>query len=54
MIHYGKSLDGDLQIIVNEEHIEALRQVILSASLEQRRIFYGLKHYIEENFQENI
>ena len=51
MIHYGKTQQDELQIIVTGEgDIESLRQMIMSSSLQERRAFYGLKHYIEDNF----
>lgn len=53
MIHYGKTTGGDLQIIINEEHVDSVRRLILSASLQERREFYGLKDYIEKNFKNN-
>lgn len=53
MVHYGKTQSDELQIIVSDDDIEALRQTILSASLEERRVFFGLKKYIEDNFTEN-
>ena len=51
MVHYGKTQQDELQIIVTGEgDIESLRQMIMSSSLQERRTFYGLKHYIEDNF----
>lgn len=50
MVHYGKTQSDELQIIISDTDIEALRQTILSASLEERRVFFGLKKYIEDNF----
>lgn len=50
MVHYGKTPTDELQIIISDDDIESLRQMILSASLQERRVFFGLKHYIEENF----
>ena len=52
MIHYGKTINGDLQIIVNEESIKEMLNIILSAPLMERRTFYGLKRYIEDNYKE--
>ena len=55
MVHYGKTNYGkrqtdELQIIVSDDDIESLRQMILTASLQERRKFFGLRKYIEENF----
>jgi len=50
MVHYGKTQPDELQIIVTGQDIEALRRTILSANLTERRVFFGLKHYIEEKF----
>ena len=50
MVHFGKTND-ELLIIVSGGDIESLRQIILSAPLEERRIFYQLKQYIEDNFK---
>lgn len=48
--HYGKRQTDELHIIVTGQDIESLRRIILSANLTERRVFFGLKHYIEENF----
>ena len=50
MVHYGKTQPDELHIIVTGQDIEALRRTILSANLTERRIFFGLRKYIEENF----
>ena len=51
MVHFGKTQQDELQIIVTgKDDIESLRQMILSSSLQERRAFYGLKQYIEDNF----
>lgn len=52
MIHFGKTQNDELQIIVNGGDIEAMRRIIMQAGLEERRNFYGLKQYIEDNFKE--
>ena len=51
MVHFGKTRPDELQIIVSGEDIESLRQLILGSSLMERRKFFGLKQYIEENFK---
>lgn len=50
MVHYGKTQTDELQIIISDDDIESLRQLILGASLMERRKFFGLRKYIEENF----
>lgn len=50
MVHYGKTQSDELQIIVSGDDVESLRQTILSACLEERRAFFGLKKYIEDNY----
>ena len=50
MVHYGKTQTDELHIIISDDDIESLRQMIITASLQERRRFIGLRHYIEENF----
>ena len=52
MIHFGKTKDDELQIVVNGGDIAAMRHIIMQAGLEERRNFYNLKQYIEDNFKE--
>ena len=54
MVHFGKTQDDELQIIVTGQDIEALRRMIVSSSLMERRTFYGLKEYIETEYNEII
>ena len=54
MVHYGKTQPDELQIIVTGQDVESLRRTILSANLTERRVFFGVKHYIEEEFKEII
>jgi len=54
MVHFGKKQDDELQIIVTGQDIEALRRMIVSASLMERRTFYGLKEYIETEYKDII
>lgn len=54
MVHFGKKQDDELQIIVTGQDIEALRRMIVSSSLMERRTFYGLKEYIETEFKNVI
>jgi len=54
MVHFGKTQDDELQIIVTGEDIESLRCMIVSSSLMERRTFYGLKEYIETEYKNII
>lgn len=54
MVHFGKTQDDELQIVVIGEDIESLRRMIVSSSLMERRTFYGLKEYIETEYKDVI
>ena len=54
MVHFGKTQDDELQIIVTGQDIESLRRMIVWSSLMERRTFYGLKEYIETEYKEII
>lgn len=54
MIHYGKELSGDLMIRLTPDEVNEVYQMILSAGLQQRRSFCGLKAYIEDNYRDRI
>lgn len=55
MIHYGKEpKTGDLNIIVPPDEVKEIYELINSTTLLQRRTFYGLKAYIEDNYKEQI
>lgn len=54
MVHFGKTQDGELQIIVTDQDIESMRRMIVSSSLMERRTFYGLKEYIETEYKDVI
>lgn len=54
MIHYGKNLDGELEIRVSEEDVAELWSAIDHAVLPQRRTFHGLKDYIEKQFGDEL
>ena len=54
MVHYGKEPTGELLIRLSPEEMKDIYQMLLSAQLPQRRTFYGLKAYIEENYREQI
>lgn len=54
MVHFGKKQDDELQIIVTGQDIESLRRMIVSSSLMERRMFYGLKEYIETEYKDVI
>lgn len=54
MVHFGKTQDDELQIIVTGQDIESMRRMIVSSSLMERRTFYGLKEYMETEFKDII
>lgn len=54
MIHYGKTPQGELQLILTGEDVAHLHTMITGEGLEQRRVFHGLKTYIEDNYKEQI
>ena len=55
MIHYGKEpQSGDLNIIVPPGEVKEIYELINSTTLLQRRTFYGLKAYIEDNYKEQL
>jgi len=55
MIHYGKEPQtGDLNIIVPPDEVSEVYKLINSTTLLQRRTFYGLKAYIEDEYKEQI
>ena len=54
MVHFGKTQDDELQIIVTGQDIESLRRIIVSSSPMERRTFYGLKEYIETEYKDII
>jgi hypothetical protein len=54
MIHFGKNPQGDLEIKATGGDVAEVYELICHADLRQRRTFYPLKHYIEENFKDSI
>ena len=55
MIHYGKEpKTGNLNIIVSPDEVKEIYELINSADLLQRRTFYGLKAYIEDEYKEQL
>jgi len=54
MIHYGKTLQGELQLMLTGEDVAHLHTMITGAGLEQRRVFYGLKAYIEDEYKNEL
>jgi hypothetical protein len=54
MVHFGKTQDDELQIIVTGQDVETLRRMIVSSSLMERRTFYDLKEYIETEYKDII
>ena len=54
MIHYGKEPTGELLIRVSADEVKEVCDVLMSAGLQQRRTFYGLKRYIEDEYREQL
>ena len=54
MVHYGKEPTGELLIRVSSDEVNDVYQTLLGVGLLQRRTFYGLKAYIEDNYKEQI
>lgn len=54
MIHYGKSPEGNLHIIISPDEVKEIYEIIQSAGLQQRRTFNGLKEYITLVFADEI
>lgn len=54
MIHYWKTPQGKLQLMLTGEDIAHLHTMITGAGIEQRRVFYGLKTYIEDYYKPQI
>ena len=55
MVHYGKEPQtGDLSIIVSPDEVKEIYELINSTTLLQRRTFYGLKAYIEDEYKPQI
>jgi len=54
MIHFGKNPQGELELKATDGDVAEVYALICQADLRQRRTFYALKHYIEENFKDSI
>lgn len=54
MIHYGKHQNGELEIRIPSDEVAELWRVIDTAALLQRRTFYALRAYIEEQFNDEL
>lgn len=54
MFHYGKTPEGDLELMLSGENIAIAYRVLCSASLIERRDVHALKTYIEQNFPDEI
>lgn len=54
MIHYGKTPQGELQLMLTGEDVAHLHTMITGTGLEQRRVFYGLKAYIEDEYKDQL
>ena len=54
MIHFGKTPQGDLEIIASPDEVGELYGLFESAGLLQRRTFNGLKEYIGKEFADEL
>ena len=54
MIHYGKTPQGDLEMMVSADDVGEIYSVLGSAGLLQRRAFNSLKEYIEQEFADDL
>lgn len=54
MVHYGKEPSGELLIRLSPDEVSEVYQVLMTAGLLQRRTFYGLKQYIEDEYKEQL
>lgn len=54
MIHYGKTPQGELQLMLTGDDIANLHTMIVGTGLEQRRVFYGVKSLIENEFKDEL
>lgn len=54
MIHYGKNPYGELELHLSGEDVAVLYRVIQSAGLQERRVLYGVRTLIEQEFKDEI
>ena len=54
MIHYGKTPQGDLEIIVSADHAGDIYGLLESAGLLHRRMFNALRQYIGKEFSDEL
>ncbi len=54
MLHFGKTPEGELNLIVDGKDVGVLYRAVCAAKLPERGMLYGLKKYIEENFEGEI
>lgn len=50
MIHYGKTPQGELQLMLTGRDVACLLAMIKGAGLEERRAFHGVRSLIEREF----
>lgn len=50
MIHYGKTTQGDLEVIVSSDDVREVYGLLSTAGLLQRRAFDGLRRYVEKEY----
>lgn len=54
MIHFGKTLQGELELRMSGEDVETLYRAISGGGLQERRDMYDIKTYIEKEFSDEI
>lgn len=54
MIHYGKTPQGDLEILVSSDAIGEFQELFDSAGLTARREIVGLSEYVKKEFAAEI
>lgn len=54
MIHYGKTPQGDLEILVSADAIGEFQELFDSAGLTARREIVGLSEYVKKEFAAEI
>ncbi len=54
MIHFGKTPQGDLELMLSAEGVGELYDLLQSAGLQQGSTFNGLKEYIKNSFADEL
>ena len=54
MFHFGKTPEGELDIMADGKDVGVLYRAIAAADLPERGTLHKLKTYLEENFSDEI